>query len=323
MAGNVVTQLEQMIDPQVLMDMISANLPKAIRFSAIAPIDTALESRPGSTVTVPKFAYIGDAQDVAEGASIDYSQLKTTTDTFTVKKAGIGVKLTDEAVLSGYGDPVGEAQKQITMSIASKIDNDIVATATKARLQLPSADFTKLDFIDQIEAAFADDTNPNNFEVDDAARGVIFMNPKDVNKVRKASAIDWTRGSDLGDDIIVHGAFGEVLGWQLMRSRKIPEGSAVVVKPGAMKTYLKRSVNAETARDIDTKTTKFNADEHYGVAIYDDTKLLVIKPFDFADGTVIEQNVTAVEDTSVRKSNKGKTATKTAPSAPTTGDAAK
>ena len=323
MALNELTQLEQMIDPQVLTDMISANLPTAIRFSAIAPIDTTLESRPGSTVTVPRYEYIGDAKDVAEGASIDYAQLKTSTDTFTVKKAGIGVKLTDEAVLSGYGDPIGEAQKQITMSIASKIDNDIVATATKARLQLASADFTKLDFIDQIEAAFADDTNPNIFEVDDAARGVIFMNPGDVNKVRKAAAIDWTRGSDLGDAIIINGVFGEVLGWQLMRSRKIPAGSAVVAKPGAMKTYLKRGINAETGRDMDNKSTKFNADEHYGVAIYDDTKLLVIKPFDFANGTVIEQNVTAVEDTSVRKSNKGKTATKTAPSVPTTGEPAK
>lgn len=318
MALNELTQLEQMIDPQVLTDMISANLPKAIRFSAIAPIDTTLESRPGSTVTVPRYEYIGDAKDVAEGASIDYAQLKTSTDTFTVKKAGIGVKLTDEAVLSGYGDPIGEAQKQITMSIASKIDNDIVATATKARLQLASADFTKLDFIDQIEAAFADDTNPNNFEVDDSSRGVIFMNPGDVSKVRKAAAIDWTRGSDLGDAIIINGVFGEVLGWQLMRSRKIPAGSAVVAKPGALKTYLKRGINAETGRDMDNKSTKLNADEHYGVAIYDDTKLLVIKPFDFANGTVIEQNVTAVEDTSVRKSNKGKAATKTVQPAPST-----
>lgn len=323
MAENDLTQLEQMIDPQVLTDMISANLPKAIRFSAIAPIDTTLESRPGSTVTVPRYEYIGDAKDVAEGASIDYAQLKTSTDTFTVKKAGIGVKLTDEAVLSGYGDPIGEAQKQITMSIASKIDNDIVATATKARLQLASADFTKLDFIDQIAAAFADDTNPNNFEVDDSARGVIFMNPGDVNKVRKAAAIDWTRGSDLGDAIIINGVFGEVLGWQLMRSRKIPAGSAVVAKPGALKTYLKRGINAETGRDMDMKSTKFNADEHYGVAIFDDTKLLVIKPFDFANGTVIEQNVTAVEDTSVRKSNKGKTASNTASSTPATGAGAK
>jgi len=236
--------------------------------------------------------------------------MTNSTDTFTVKKAAKGVKLTDEAVLSGYGDPVGEATRQIAMAIASKLDNDTLATATKSRLTLVSADFTNLDFIDTIEAAFIDDTSDNNFEGDDAnAQGVIYMNPKDVNKVRKAAAQDWDRATALGDSILSTGVFGGVLGWQFIRSRKVPVGSAIVAKPGAMKTYLKRAVQSETGRDMDAKSTKFNADMHYGVAIYDDTKLLAINPFNYADGTVIDQNVTSVENTSVRKSNKTKTTT--------------
>jgi len=284
--------------------MVLAQLPKAIKFDAIAPIDDKLEGRPGDTVTVPRWNYIGDAQDVAEGAAIDYTQMTNSTDTFTIKKAAKGVELTDESVLSGYGDPVGEATRQIAMSIASKIDNDTVATASKSRLSLPSADFTKLDFIDTIEAAFIDDTSDNNFEDDGSAQGVIYMNPKDVNKVRKAAAGDWDRATALGDSILSTGVFGGVLGWQFIRSRKIPEGSAIIAKPGAMKKYLKRAVQPESARDIDRKLTKFNADMHYGVAIYDDTKLLAIKPFNYADGTVIEQNTKKTENKSVRKSSK-------------------
>ncbi|WP_312979797.1 N4-gp56 family major capsid protein [Leuconostoc falkenbergense] len=308
--ANDLTTLEQMIDPEVMGEMILAQLPKAIRFGAIAPIDDTLSGRPGDTVTVPRWKYIGDAQDVAEGAAINYAQMTNSTDTFTVKKAAKGVKLTDEAVLSGYGDPVGEATRQIAMAIASKLDNDTLAAATKSRLTLASADFTKLDFIDTIEAAFIDDTSDNNFEGDDAnAQGVIYMNPKDVNKVRKAAAQDWDRATALGDSILSTGVFGGVLGWQFIRSRKVPVGSAIVAKPGAMKTYLKRAVQSETGRDMDAKSTKFNADMHYGVAIYDDTKLLAINPFNYADGTVIDQNVTSVENTSVRKSNKTKTTT--------------
>lgn len=302
---NDLTTLEQMIDPEVMGEMILAQLPKAIKFGAIAPIDDTLSGRPGDTITVPRWKYIGDAQDVAEGGAIDYEQLTNSTDTFTVKKAGKGIKLTDESVLSGYGDPVGEGTRQITMSIAAKVDNDTLATASKARLTLSSADFTKLDFIDQIEAAFIDDTSDNNFEGDDAnAQGVIYMNPKDVNKVRKAAAQDWERATALGDSILSTGVFGGVLGWQFIRSRKVPVGSAVVAKAGAMKTYLKRAVQAEKERDIDHKLTKFNADMHYGVAIYDDTKLLVIAPFSYTDGTVIDQNVKKTENTSVRKSAK-------------------
>ena len=303
--ANDLTTLEQMIDPEVMGEMILAQLPKAIKFGAIAPIDDTLSGRPGDTITVPRWKYIGDAQDVAEGGAIDYEQLTNSTDTFTVKKAGKGIKLTDESVLSGYGDPVGEGTRQITMSIAAKVDNDTLATASKARLTLSSADFTKLDFIDQIEAAFIDDTSDNNFEGDDAnAQGVIYMNPKDVNKVRKAAAQDWERATALGDAILSTGVFGGVLGWQFIRSRKVPVGSAVVAKAGAMKTYLKRAVQAEKERDIDHKLTKFNADMHYGVAIYDDTKLLVIAPFSYTDGTVIDQNVKKTENTSVRKSAK-------------------
>lgn len=303
--ANDLTTLEQMIDPEVMGEMILAQLPKAIKFGAIAPIDDTLSGRPGDTITVPRWKYIGDAQDVAEGGAIDYEQLTNSTDTFTVKKAGKGIKLTDESVLSGYGDPVGEGTRQITMSIAAKVDNDTLATASKARLTLSSADFTKLDFIDQIEAAFIDDTSDNNFEGDDAnAQGIIYMNPKDVNKVRKAAAQDWERATALGDSILSTGVFGGVLGWQFIRSRKVPVGSAVVAKAGAMKTYLKRAVQAEKERDIDHKLTKFNADMHYGVAIYDDTKLLVIAPFSYTDGTVIDQNVKKTENTSVRKSAK-------------------
>lgn len=318
--ANDLTTLEQMIDPEVMGEMILAQLPKAIKFGAIAPIDDTLSGRPGDTITVPRWKYIGDAQDVAEGGAIDYEQLTNSTDTFTVKKAGKGIKLTDESVLSGYGDPVGEGTRQITMSIAAKVDNDTLATASKARLTLSSADFTKLDFIDQIEAAFIDDTSDNNFEGDDAnAQGVIYMNPKDVNKVRKAAAQDWERATALGDSILSTGVFGGVLGWQFIRSRKVPVGSAVVAKAGAMKTYLKRAVQAEKERDIDHKLTKFNADMHYGVAIYDDTKLLVIAPFSYTDGTVIDQNVKKTENTSVRKSAKVSAANQAGNSTQTSG----
>lgn len=319
--ANDLTTLEQMIDPEVMGEMVLAQLPKAIKFSAIAPIDDTLSGRPGDTVTVPRWEYIGDAQDVAEGAAINYAQMTNSTDTFTVKKAAKGVKLTDEAVLSGYGDPIGEATRQITMAIASKVDNDTLATATKSRLTLASADFTKLDFIDQIEAAFIDDTSDNNFEGDDAnAQGVIYMNPKDVNKVRKAAAQDWDRATELGDSILSTGVFGGVLGWQFIRSRKVPVGSAIVAKPGAMKTYLKRSIQSETGRDMDAKSTKFNADMHYGVVIYDDTKLLAINPFNYADGTVIDQNVKKTENKSVRKSNKAGETNTTTPVTPPAGD---
>lgn len=270
------TQMAQMIDPEVMTEMLQAQLPQAIRFQAIAPVDTTLEGRPGDTVTVPRYKYIGDAEDVAEGGAISYNQLQTATQKVTLKKAGIGVKLTDEAVLSGYGDPMSEAVRQIGNSIASKLDNDILETAKKATLSVQHA--IDLDLIDQVSAQMIDSTSDFNYESDDTQTGVIFLNPKDADALRKLAADNWTRSSELGDNILVNGSFGELFGWQIVRTRKLATGYGIAVLPGALKTYLKRDVNLETQRDITHKLTMVNADKIYGVAIMNDAKIVAIKP---------------------------------------------
>lgn len=267
------TRLQNLIDPEVLAAMISAQLPKAIKFNRIAPIDDTLQGQPGSTITVPKYKYIGDAVDVAEGAAIQYTALETDTEQYTIKKAGKGVKITDEAVLSGYGDPVGEAQRQIRMSIASKIDNDIVDVALTAPLAVNHA--INLDLIDALETAFVD--APDNFEEVDTT-GVLFLSYKDAAKLRKEAAQNWTRSSELGDRILVSGAFGELLGWEIVRSQKIEDGHGFAVKSGALRTFLKRGLLAEAGRDMDHKLTKFNADQHYSVALVDESRIVRIEP---------------------------------------------
>lgn len=267
-----VTQLVNMIDPEVMGAMIQAQLPQALKFTGIAQLDTTLQGRPGDEVTVPSYKYIGDAVDVAEGAAIDYNLLETTSRKISIKKAAKGVELTDESVLSGYGDPVGEAQRQIRMALASKIDNDVLATALTAPLTLADATID-MDLIDKIEATFVDAPDAIEGQTTDQM-GALFLSYKDAATLRKAAADNWTRASQLGDNILVSGAFGELLGWEIVRSKKVAEGDFIAVKPGALKIYLKRELLAESARDIDHKLTKFNADQHYGVAIDNDALIV-------------------------------------------------
>ena len=96
-----VTKIEDMIIPEVMADMISAKVEQKVIISKIAKVDTTLSGQPGNEVTVPQYKYIGDAEDVAEGVAMGTAKLETGSTSFTIKKAGKGVSITDEAILSG------------------------------------------------------------------------------------------------------------------------------------------------------------------------------------------------------------------------------
>ena len=99
------TKIADLIDPEVMGDMVSARIPKKLRVAPFAKVDDTLAGVPGDTITVPAYAYIGDADIVAEGEAVTIEKMTTSTRKATVKKAMKGIGLTDEAVLSGYGNP--------------------------------------------------------------------------------------------------------------------------------------------------------------------------------------------------------------------------
>ena len=271
------TKVSHMIDPQVMADMVSAKLPKMIKFTPLAYVERALVGQPGSTLTVPKWEYSGDAKDIAEGVAIEPDQMSTTKSTMTIKKAGKGIELTDEALLSGYGDPLGQATQQILLGIANKIDNDIVEEAKKATQFVAEAPTTGAA-LDKALAVFEDE---------DDARYVAIINPKDAIELRAETAKTWIAGSEIGANIVVSGTFGEAHGVQIVRSKKVEQGKGFLVKVSAVETdttdverygafvlNLKRDVAIETDRDILKKTTVITGDEHYGVYLYDPTKVV-------------------------------------------------
>ncbi len=207
------TTLSNMVNPEVMADMISGKLASNIKFTQVAKVDTTLVENPGNTITVPKFAYIGDAVDVAEGADIDISTLTTTTSTATVKKAGKGVELTDEALLSGYGDPLGEATNQLTLAIASKVDADCYDALTKATLTYNgTAAVIGYDAIVDAAGVFDD-------ENDEGTERVIFVHPDQVPTLLKDD--DFMSKDKYPLDVVMDGVIGKIAGCQVVKSRKV------------------------------------------------------------------------------------------------------
>ena len=271
------TKIAQMVNPEVMADMVSAKLPKMIKFTPLAYVERELVGQPGNTVTVPKWEYSGDAKDIEEGVAIEPDQLTTKKSTMTIKKAGKGIELTDEAVLSGYGDPIGQATHQIALAIANKVDNDLVEEAKKATQFVAEAPTTGAA-LDKALAVFADEED---------ARYVALINPEDAIALRADTVKEWVRGSEIGADIVISGTFGETHGVQIVRSKKVEKGNGFLVKVSAVDTdtddvakygafviNLKRDAAIETDRDILKKTTVITGDEHYGVYLYDPTKVV-------------------------------------------------
>lgn len=271
------TKLATMVNPEVMADMVSAKLPKLIKFTPLAYVETALQGQPGNTLTVPAWEYAGDATDVGEGQAISPDQLTTKKTTMTIKKAAKGYEITDEALLSGLGDPLGQATYQLGLAIANKIDNDLVEVAKTATQHVSEAPTT----IEAIDKAL------DIFEDEEDAQYVAIINPKDATKLKTAVAKEWIKGSELGANMVVSGTFGEAAGVQIVRSKKVEEGKGFLVKVspsqtqtddankyGAFVIMLKRDVAIETDRDILKKTTVITGDEHYGVYLYDPTRVV-------------------------------------------------
>lgn len=261
------TKISNLINPEVMADMISAELPKKIKFAPLARIDRTLVGQPGNTITVPKYAYIGDAEDVAEGVAIGTVVLTASTTQATVKKAGKGIELTDEAVLSGYGDPIGEGEGQLLMSIASKVDNDFVTALGGATLShTVAATISYNAIVDAVD----------KFEEEDEEAKILFIHPKQATTLRKDP--DFIANVQ---NAYMTGVIGEIGGCQVVRSKKVPlvagtpnKYNNFIVKQGAVDIYLKRDVQVESDRDIQTKTTMITADEHYTVVLADDSKVV-------------------------------------------------
>ena len=266
------TYLENLVNPQVMADMIDKKLFDYIRFAPLATVDYTLQGRPGDTITLPSFNLLASqAEVVGEGEAIPIYTLTASTTSATVRKVGIGVKITDESVLSGYGDPFGEAVDQELMAIAAAVDNDflgILGSISSAMTFTASASTIAADDVNNALELFGEDIDGIKVAV---------VPPAVHTKLRNAK--DWVPASEIAAGMVIRGAVGEAYGCQIVVSNKLKaSGKVFVVKPGALRLFLKRDTMVETARDIEHKATIATADKHYVAYLYDQSKAIAIKP---------------------------------------------
>lgn len=287
------TKIEDLIVPEVMADMISAKVEAKVIISKIAKVDTTLQGQPGNEVTVPQYKYIGDAEDVAEGVAMGTAKLETGSTKFTIKKAGKGVSITDEAILSGYGDPVGEANKQLALAIANKIDNDVVEVINKEYAEGTAEDGVQLIYDGSAKViSYAGVVDAEDyFDEETSSDKILYVHPKQMTQLRKDA--DFISADKYDGKVMTSGEVGKIGTCRVVRSKKVKlnaEGTAYlnpIVKltndaeteedAPAVTIYLKRDTQVERERKADAGLTNIFTNKHYGVALTNTTKVVLAK----------------------------------------------
>lgn len=273
------TQLQNLVNPEIYAPMVAAELTKALRFTPLAQVDTTLQGSAGNTLTVSRFEYMGDAAYVAEGMPIPLDELGTNTAQVTIRKIAKGTSITDEAVLSGLGDPIGESTRQLGLALANTVDTALL----NAALDNPTQTATVTANVDGILAGLGVFNDDGDYPY------VAVMSPKNAAKVRSSANAQMV-GSETGANSLISGTYFNVYGTQIVRSRKVPDNKIIFFKvtpaSPALKLLMKQGVSVESERHSTNDTTIITAREHFAAYVYDPSKIVVATVSGESAGTV-------------------------------------
>lgn len=273
------TKLADIINPQVMADMISAKIEKAIKVLPYAKVDTTLRGQAGDTITIPKFAYTGDAVVVAEGDDIPVRKLTATSENHSIKKIGTGIVLTDEAVLSGYGNPVGEANNQLAKAILSATDTDAIEALYGATRTFGGTGLLSYENIVKGIDVFQEEINTQK---------VIFVHPKQVTQLRLDD--NFISADKYDNAVIMTGEIGMIANCRVVPSRKVKDDGTNYLNPivklesnvetedesPALTIFLKRDTNVERDRVSRNRTTEITVDKLYVAALTNEEKVVIL-----------------------------------------------
>lgn len=258
------TKASDLINPEVLADAISAELPTAIRFTPYAVTDNTLTGQPGDTITRPKYGYVGPAEDLTEGVPMDTSKMSMTTTQVTVKEAGKAIEVTEKAVITNVTGTLEEAKKQLTKAMADKVEIDYLATLGTSLLTSTLGAETPGAILDAIDV----------FGDEDEQSLVLFVHPKDYTKlVKNLFAV----GGSTQETAVTKAQVSELVGVKdIVKTKRLAEGTSYLQKFGAVEIVNKKKVNLETDYDILARTHVLAANAHYTTNLRDDNGVVKI-----------------------------------------------
>lgn len=279
------TVKNDIVIPEVMGAMIDAKIEAMLKITPYAKLDTSLQGVPGDTKTVPSWNYIGDAVDVAEGGEVELSKMTASTTTFTIKKAMKSVGISEEAVNSGLGNPIGQAEKQLAKSIAGKVDADVIAALLTA--ENTSGDGTaKISYAGIVDGVGA-------FDEEEVTEKVMFVAPEQITALRKDA--DFISADKYDNKVMMTGEIGMVAGVHIVPSKRIKEEGGIYTCPivklepasaeteytedelAAVTIFLKKDTQTDVEFIPRKQLHEVTSAKYYGVALTNGAKVVLAK----------------------------------------------
>lgn len=283
-----VTKLENVINPQVMGAMIEAKIKAQLKLTPYAKVDSSLVGVPGDTKTVPCWNYIGDAEtfDPEKGTEMETAKLTASSETFKVECAGKSVGIYQTAINSGLGSPIAQAETQLAKSIASKVDNDVIAAIYKSENEYDgSAGVINYKGIVAAVAKFEDE--------EDGVDKVLFINP--AQEAQLLVDPDFLSADKFAAGVAVNGSIGKIAGCWVKKSKKVKEDGGNYICPiiktepdspdteytedelPAVTIFLKKDTQVDHEYFPKAQRHDVTATKYYGVALTNKAKVVLAK----------------------------------------------
>lgn len=266
------TLKQNLVIPEVLSDLVESHLGQKSPLLALALTDDSLEGRPGDTLRFPAFRYIGKAEAIDENGQVSPGLLSADTVQVTVKKYAKAVRITDEARLSGFGDPLGEAAKQLAHSIDHAINDALYE-------QLWQAGYERRYMADSLSSEAVAGALML-FGEEPEGEKVLLTNAEGFAQLRLDPG--YIRACDLGQELVLSGAVGSIWGCQILVSERLKphethqELCAFILKPGALKLVLKAGTLVEVEREPEYMRDTIYASKHCAAYLFDAGKAILL-----------------------------------------------
>ena len=275
-----VTQISDIIDPEVLGHQASARFPDMLTFAqtGLVRINTEFPlGSPGTKFKMPFWKKIGSFANLAEGGSITLGKIQAGAEYATVQRAALGDAVYDTAALVSSSDPMTEIVDQVSRRAAEYIEDQAIIEFEKTPNTYDASGIGG-GLMDQntIAKAMISTLGDNHGKL--MAGGALIMHSKVYGDLLMAGAIQNNYQSGL--DVIKTGTVSFLMGMPIFVSDRVtvttvsgvPFYKSYLIGPDTLALFYQRALRVEFDRDTLTQQDIVVATIHFSVHLfgYDD-----------------------------------------------------